>query len=117
MRTARAAVRCTTSFHGNGAQGHPGTMTLPHRANVSSYTMAFPKNGYTIKFYPQMKTLEPNTAAPIEKLVVKGLTFYTPIVISVIFNALSVKEVMRIKDMITQQEFRWYIKKFSPSLL
>ena len=32
-------------------------------------------------------------------------------------NAFSVREVMRIKYAITQHEFRWWIKKFSPSLL
>ena len=31
-------------------------------------------------------------------------------------NAFSVREVMRVKDMITQHDLRWKIKKFSPSL-
>ena len=32
-------------------------------------------------------------------------------------NAFSFSEVMRIKDMIAQHEFRWWVKKFSASLL
>ena len=44
------------------------------RHNIKHLSNSFPKNGCTRRFYPQIKTLDPHTAAQIGKLVMKELS-------------------------------------------